>query len=524
MYRRLQSGFRCAGGLLLVSLLALVVAPARASEGDTVLKYFHGGLHSVVSREDRNVAEFLGNYIDDIRDVETVDFELEERWYILWRSKPGDPREEEITQAIVDNLEESPAKLFLVGYSAGAGTLLDVMAVRHLNQEAQNDRASILEGLKKTESMFILVDPYMGGIPYISSPAPLTEEQKKDITAFLSEGAATAVVILHDNDRKREDYNFLDPVVEKAMEMLKPLSDDRFHVVALEDFNHATIVDDPERQSKEGLTAISTVANHYYLELHPQDGTTGEQLERLQRLAGEHPEWQRWRDRWWVWKRNDGEGWDLDPVPPQNHPPTFTPTSLSETKTVYYGGGGGSGYSRGRYLLMSPAWEHLACLTVTDSDGNDLTISLGSTPEYGMANVFSSRTEKGKYNVTISYQILNDKLREIHESRDDLTDSFTLVADDCQVTPMDRAVWPTPTPGSCSSRLAPTCGLTHRRGVSILPVRSIRPLLEPTPVPNDGAVPTAIPGSSSPCEAWGYQARSCRHVYPNGVHGSRYDG
>ncbi len=89
-------------------------------------------------------------------------------------------------------------------------------------------------------------------------------------------------------------------------------------------------------------------------------------------------------------------------VPVSDRPPAFSPSSLSEEKTVYYSGGGGSGYSQGPYLLMSPSWEHLACLTVTDPDGDDLTISLGSTPRYGMANVLASPTGPGSYNVTIA--------------------------------------------------------------------------------------------------------------------------
>ena len=105
-----------------------------------------------------------------------------------------------------------------------------------------------------------------------------------------------------------------------------------------------------------------------------------------------------------------------------NQPPAFSPTSLSEKKTVYYSVVGG------RYLIMSPSWEHIRCLTVTDPDGDDLSIRLGSSPQHGMANVFPSRTGPGSYNVTIGYQISNEVLREIHESRDDLTDSFTVVA------------------------------------------------------------------------------------------------
>ena len=44
--------------------------------------------------------------------------------------------------------------------------------------------------------------------------------------------------------------------------------------------------------------------------------------------------------------------------------------------------------------------------------------------------MLASPTGPGRYNVTIGYQVSNDKLREIHESGDDLTDSFTLVVDD----------------------------------------------------------------------------------------------
>ncbi len=113
-----------------------------------------------------------------------------------------------------------------------------------------------------------------------------------------------------------------------------------------------------------------------------------------------------------------------------NSQPSFEPSSLSEKKTVYYSGGGGSGYSQGPYLLMSPAWAHTYCLTVTDPDGDDLKIGLGSSPRHGVANVLASRTGPGRYNVTIGYQLSNDKLREIHESGGELTDSFTLVVDD----------------------------------------------------------------------------------------------
>ncbi len=87
--------------------------------------------------------------------------------------------------------------------------------------------------------------------------------------------------------------------------------------------------------------------------------------------------------------------------PAFNRPPTFSPAALSEKKTVYYSGGGGSGYSQGPYLLMSPSWDHLACLTVTDPDGDDLKIGLGSSPRHGAANVLTSRTGKGKYNVDL---------------------------------------------------------------------------------------------------------------------------
>ena len=410
----LQSSFRSAGGLLLVFLLALVVAPARASEGDTVLKYFHGAAHvgSVASEEDYHVTDFLGEYIDEVQVAEMVPFGL-----ATWGLKPGDPREEEITKAIVDNLEESPAKFFLVGYSGGAGTLADVMAVRHLNQKAQNDRDLILEGLKKTEAMFILVDPYMGGIPGISPPAPLTEEQKKNITAFLSEGAATAVVILHDNDQERKKSNILDPVVEKAVERLKPLSGERFHVVALEDFNHANIVDDPEKQSKEGLTAIATVTNHYYLELHPEDKTTGERLESLQALTFEHPEWELWQEQWWVWKGINGEGWDLDPVPPRNHPPEVISGALNGCLTVYLCLDGIGG--KKAVLLGS--------VSITDPDGDALTIRLQSQPHYGLVNpTISGSSLYGTYQFFASKE---DLIRPCC-NHDDLVDHFSVTVSD----------------------------------------------------------------------------------------------
>ena len=240
-------------GVWLTIIASFIAAPIGATEVNVRLKYFHGGLHSVVSREDRHVADFLREHLDAVEMVEAVDFDA-----LL-----GDVREDQVTGAILENLAETPDRLFLVGYSAGAGTLLDILAGRHLNSAAQEDRALILENLEDTECMFVLVDPYMGGIPRpwggtLIPPAPFTEQQKENLLTFVRSSSARAVVILHDNDGERPHYNILDRIVEEAVEMLKPLSGERFLVVALEDFNHANIINDPEQEDEEGLQGASS--------------------------------------------------------------------------------------------------------------------------------------------------------------------------------------------------------------------------------------------------------------------------
>ncbi len=40
-------------------------------------------------------------------------------------------------------------------------------------------------------------------------------------------------------------------------------------------------------------------------------------------------------------------------------------------------------------------------LTVTDPDGDDLKIGLGSSPRHGVANVLASPTGPGRYNVDL---------------------------------------------------------------------------------------------------------------------------
>jgi len=61
----------------------------------------------------------------------------------------------------------------------------------------------------------------------------------------------------------------------------------------------------------------------------------------------------------------------------------------------------------------------------SDPDGDDLSIHIGSTPRYGTAGVMVSG-DNGHYNVTPTYQLSNEAIREIHQSRDDLVDTFTV--------------------------------------------------------------------------------------------------
>jgi hypothetical protein len=109
-----------------------------------------------------------------------------------------------------------------------------------------------------------------------------------------------------------------------------------------------------------------------------------------------------------------------------NRSPTFGSKEKSERREIYASGGGGK---YGDLLLMDPSWAHRGCFTVTDPDGDELEIFLGSAPMYGEAGVVYAGAE-GKYTATVTYQLPLEEILAAHYGEGVIEDFFTIVAQD----------------------------------------------------------------------------------------------
>ena len=407
----------------------------------SVLKYLHGAAHSGVNIQDVNVTNFLADYINAVESGETVGYELERFLGIREVAKPGDTREEQITRALLDNLENpSLEELYVVGYSGGAGTLGDIFANRHLNDEAQADRVRIQQRLNLSDEeesalerfVCVLVDPFMG-----LWPSPLSDEQIENVNATIGE-RCELVIVAHAPEQPRINKDFLGHHAYAAWSILREAfaTDERFRFVAAEGFNHGTIILDPEDQkhgSAEGVIAVATITDYYLVQVDPSDEESRQNLGRLKELTDGHPEWEAWQGSWLEWNEED---WDrvtpwLDepssalPSPP-NQPPTVTakPSKKSLSTYVPIGGGGG-----GDVFCLEPSWKHTGCFSVTDPDGDNLNIHLSSAPRYGRADLTVSGSA-GKYSVTVLYQVPASELLAVHDGRGLFEASFSVTATD----------------------------------------------------------------------------------------------
>jgi len=117
------------------------------------------------------------------------------------------------------------------------------------------------------------------------------------------------------------------------------------------------------------------------------------------------------------------------PLPPTNRTPAFDSTEKSERREIHASRGGGGGGRYGDLLLLDPSWAHRGCFTVTDPDGDELEIYLGSAPMYGEAGVVYAGAE-GEYTATVTYQLPLEEILAAHYGEGVIEDFFTIVAQD----------------------------------------------------------------------------------------------
>jgi hypothetical protein len=459
---------------LLLTFLFVIVSPAALGKRNIRIEYVYGGLHDEIrlGYDDVIVRGLAEGITGDPNDGVVLNIGLEG----LGHTSKSDVVDQQLEE--VDSLT-CGSVLIKVGYSSGGGAVVDLPMARNVTPDVTEAWAKLLQAYSDKDIGLVLavLDPFLGDqdvVPLVDAmqlvsegaisegawsevgawgevALPLIREQHiTSMEKFLEDPNHRVTIISFD----KKDY-FLGPLCDIASRELKEVAEKLSEEVASryvflnedsdvsafwEDANPLGSLAHPD--AKESVPFAAATIRHYcpavveavnddlargvvnaysdndgssrpsdrkamLMELLDNGMSERDAVQRLARFTRERQ----------VTRR--------EPQPPSNQGPTFNSTEKSEQREVYASRGG----RYGDLFLMDPSWAHRGCFTVTDPDGDELEIYLGSAPMYGEAGVVYSGAE-GEYTATVTYVLPLEEILAAHYGEGVIEDFFTIVAQD----------------------------------------------------------------------------------------------